>query len=31
MAHMRLWASPITLENMDNMGSDLLEQNYERR
>ena len=26
MAHMRLWASPITLENMDNMGCDLLEQ-----
>ena len=26
MAHMRHWASPITLENMDDMGCDLLEQ-----
>ena len=26
MAHMRHWASPITLENMDNMGCDPLEQ-----
>ena len=26
MAHMRYWASPITLENMDDMGCDLLEQ-----
>ena len=26
MAHMRYWASPITLENMDDMGCDLLER-----
>ena len=26
MAHMRHWASPITLEDMDDMGCDLLEQ-----
>ena len=26
MAHMRHWASPITLENMDDMDCDVLEQ-----
>ena len=26
MAHMTHWALPITLENMDGMGCDLLEQ-----
>ena len=26
MAHMRRWASPVTLENTDDIGCDLLEQ-----
>ena len=30
MAHTRLWASPVTVENMDSIGCDLLEQNCER-